>query len=49
MYYCNMHRGMDLKLHEKHLKVAQDICDGHERCVLQAGNVCFLKTVPSAT
>jgi len=36
MYYCNMHRGMDLKLHEKHLKVAQDICDGHERCVLQA-------------
>jgi len=36
LYYCDENRGMDVGLLEKHLKIAQDICNGYERCALQA-------------
>jgi len=36
MYYCDEAKGMELGLAEKHLKIGQAICDGYERCALQA-------------
>ena len=39
MYYCNAARGMALGLVEKHLKIGKSICDGYERCVLQASKL----------
>ena len=36
LFYCEENKGMELKLHEKHLEIAREICDGHERCALQA-------------
>ncbi len=44
MYYCNAARGMELGLVEKHLKIGKSICDGYERCVLQASKL-FKRTV----
>jgi len=36
MYYCDEDRGMVHSLDVRHLKIAKDICNGYERCAIQA-------------